>query len=166
MKISSASFHEFIPLLWLALGTFATGTESFMIAALLPGLAADLSVSITAAGQLMTVFALTYALSSPILAAATGGVGRRKLLLLSMTAFAAANFIAAAAVDYWQLMAARILLAARPAFTSRARARWRAPWSRRSGAAPRSPLSREGPVSPSRSACRLAPSSVTRWAGE
>jgi predicted MFS family arabinose efflux permease len=111
VKISSASLHEFIPLLCLASGTFATGTESFMIAALLPGLAADLSVSITAAGQLMTVFALTYALSSPILAAATGGVGRRKLLLLSMTAFAAANFVAAAAVDYWQLMAARILLA-------------------------------------------------------
>jgi predicted MFS family arabinose efflux permease len=112
VKISSAALYEFIPLFWLALGTFATGTESFMIAALLPGLAADLSVSITAAGQLMTVFALTYALSSPILAAATGSVGRRKLLLLSMTAFAAANFVAAAAVDYWQLMAARILLAA------------------------------------------------------
>jgi predicted MFS family arabinose efflux permease len=112
MKIRSASFHEFVPLLWLALGTFATGTESFMIAALLPGLAADLSVSITAAGQLMTVFALTYALSSPVLAAATSGVGRRKLLLLSMIAFALANFVAAAAVDYWQLMAARILLAA------------------------------------------------------
>jgi predicted MFS family arabinose efflux permease len=111
VKISPASLREFIPLLWLALGTFATGTESFMIAALLPGLATDLSVSITMAGQLMTVFALTYALSSPILAAATGGVGRRKLLLLSMTAFAAANFVAAAAVDYWQLMAARILLA-------------------------------------------------------
>lgn len=112
MKTSSAPVHEFLPLLWLALGTFATGTESFMIAALLPGLAADLSVSITAAGQLMTVFALTYALSSPVLAAATGGVGRRKVLLLAMTAFALANFVAAAAVNYWQLMAARVLLAA------------------------------------------------------
>ena len=43
MKTSSAALHEFIPLLWLALGTFATGTESFMIAALLPGLASDMS---------------------------------------------------------------------------------------------------------------------------
>src|SRR3984893_2693250 len=95
VKISPASLREFIPLLWLALGTFATGTESFMIAALLPGLAADLSVSITAAGQLMTVFALTYPLTPPVLAAATGGVGRRKLLLLSMTALAAGNCVAA-----------------------------------------------------------------------
>jgi predicted MFS family arabinose efflux permease len=111
VKTSSAALSELLPLLWLTLGTFATGTESFMIAALLPGLAADLSVSITAAGQLMTVFALTYALSSPVLAAFTGGVNRRQVLLLSMTAFALANFVAAAAVDYWQLMAARILLA-------------------------------------------------------
>ena len=68
--------NEFLPLLWLALGTFATGTESFMIAALLPGLASDVSVSMTAAGQLMTVFALTYALSSPILTALTSDVNR------------------------------------------------------------------------------------------
>jgi predicted MFS family arabinose efflux permease len=104
-------FHEYSPLLWLALGTFATGTESFMIAALLPGLAADLSVSVTAAGQLVTVFALVYALSSPLLSAATSSVGRRKLLLLAMGAFALANVVASAATDYWQLMTARILLA-------------------------------------------------------
>src|SRR5262245_38994264 len=52
-------------LYWLALGTFAIGTEGFMIAPLLPALARDLSVSLVAAGQLVTVFALTYALSSP-----------------------------------------------------------------------------------------------------
>jgi predicted MFS family arabinose efflux permease len=108
---SLSRFGEFAPLLWLALGTFATGTESFMIAALLPGLASDLSVSVTVAGQLMTVFALTYAVSSPLLAAATGGIGRRKLLLSSMAAFALANFVAGVATDYWHLMAARVFLA-------------------------------------------------------
>ena len=99
-------------LTWLALGTFATGTESFMIAALLPGLASDLSVTLTAAGQLVTVFALTYAVSSPALSALTAGIGRRNLLLISMTAFALANFFASTATDFWQLLAARILLAA------------------------------------------------------
>jgi predicted MFS family arabinose efflux permease len=103
--------RELAPLVWLALGTFATGTESFMIAALLPGLSSDLAVSVTAAGQLMTVFALTYALSSPVLAAATAGIERRKLLLAAMAAFALANFVAASAATYWQLMAARVLLA-------------------------------------------------------
>src|SRR4051794_7856563 len=45
-------------LYWLALGTFATGTEGFMIAPLLPDLARDFSVSLVAAGQLVTVFAI------------------------------------------------------------------------------------------------------------
>src|SRR5580704_2079240 len=84
---SAIGIRQFAPLVWLALGTFATGTESFMIAALLPGLARDLSVTIAAAGQLMTVFGLTYALSSPVLSALSAGIGRRNLLLFSMTAF-------------------------------------------------------------------------------
>ncbi|KLU23644.1 hypothetical protein EOS_23580 [Caballeronia mineralivorans PML1(12)] len=46
------------PPYWLALGTFAAGTESFMIAGLLPDMAADLHASIVATGQLVTVFAL------------------------------------------------------------------------------------------------------------
>jgi predicted MFS family arabinose efflux permease len=99
------------PLYWLALGTFAVGTEGFMIAAILPGIAGDLAVSLQAAGQLVTVFALTYALSSPLLTALTGNVNRRRLLILSMAAFAGANLIAAVAPGYWFLVGARILLA-------------------------------------------------------
>ena len=99
------------PLYWLALGTFAIGTEGFMIAPLLPDLAADLSVSIVRAGQLVTVFALTYALSSPILTALTGSFDRRKLLIGAMLAFGLANVVAWSAPSYWALMGARILLA-------------------------------------------------------
>jgi predicted MFS family arabinose efflux permease len=110
-KVASVGIRQFVPLSWIALGTFATGTESFMIAALLPGLATDLSVTLTAAGQLVTVFGLTYAVSSPTLSALTAGVGRRNLLLISMTAFALANFFASSATDFWQLLFARILLA-------------------------------------------------------
>jgi predicted MFS family arabinose efflux permease len=109
---STSGIRQFGPLVWVALGTFATGTESFMIAALLPGLARDLSVTLTAAGQLVTVFGLTYAVSSPALSALTASVGRRNLLLVSMTAFALANFFASTATGFWQLLAARILLAA------------------------------------------------------
>jgi predicted MFS family arabinose efflux permease len=99
------------PIYWMALGTFAIGTEGFMIAPLLPRLAGDLSVGVAAAGQLVTIFALTYALSSPILTALTGALNRRRLLVLSMIAFALANVFAFIARDYWALMAARVLLA-------------------------------------------------------
>ncbi|MBP2292037.1 MFS transporter [Azospirillum rugosum] len=99
------------PLYWMALGSFAVGTESFMIAAILPDIAADLSVSEQAAGQLVSIFALTYAASSPVLTAATGAVSRRLLLIVTMLAFVAANVVAAVATSYTGLMAARVLLA-------------------------------------------------------
>jgi predicted MFS family arabinose efflux permease len=99
------------PIYWLALGTFAIGTEGFMIAPLLPGMAADLRVSVWVVGQLITVFTFAYAVSSPVLTALTGAFDRRKLLMLSMTAFALANMVAWAAANYWWVMGARILLA-------------------------------------------------------
>ncbi|GAA0309077.1 MFS transporter [Sphingomonas oligophenolica] len=95
----------------LALGTFAVGTEGFMIAALLPTIAHSVSVSIQAAGQLVTVFAIVYAVSSPILTALTAALPRRRLLMLSLAAFVAANLVAAVAPGYWSLAAARVLLA-------------------------------------------------------
>jgi predicted MFS family arabinose efflux permease len=98
-------------LIWLTLGAFAIGTEGFMIAGLLPVIASDLKVSVALTGQLVTVFALAYAVGSPVLAVATGNVGRKKVLIAAIGAFSAANLLAAAAPSYQTLMAARILLA-------------------------------------------------------
>ena len=75
-----------------------------MIAAILPRIAADLTVSLQAAGQLVTVFALTYGLSSPVLTALTGGIDRRLTLLVAMAAFVGTNLLAAAATGYWSLL--------------------------------------------------------------
>lgn len=41
------------PLLPLAVATFAVGTDAFVIAGLLPAIAADIDVSVAAAGQLV-----------------------------------------------------------------------------------------------------------------
>jgi predicted MFS family arabinose efflux permease len=98
-------------LYWLALGTFAIGTESFMIAALLTTLAADIRVSVAHAGLLVSVFALSYATSSPVLTAVTGRVDRRRLLIASMSIFAVLNMVAAMANSFLSLAAARVLLA-------------------------------------------------------
>jgi predicted MFS family arabinose efflux permease len=99
------------PLYWLALGAFAIGTEGFMIAPLLPSIASDVGVGVAAAGQLVTAFALAYALSSPLLTVVTGNVNRRKLLIACLAAFAASNVVAAVSHGYWQLLGARLLLA-------------------------------------------------------
>ncbi|AMH42898.1 MULTISPECIES: MFS transporter [Burkholderiaceae] len=111
MNSSSSSSPSLAPLYWLALGTFAVGTESFMIAGLLPDMAADLHTSIVATGQLVTVFALAYAFSSPVLTALTGAFHRRTLMIAALSAFAVANVLAWGAQNYWELMAARIVLA-------------------------------------------------------
>jgi predicted MFS family arabinose efflux permease len=95
----------------LALGTFAVGTEGFMIAAILPSIATSLGTSVQATGQLATIFALAYALSSPILTALTAAWPRRRLLMVSLAGFVVANLIAAVAPGYWWLAGARVLLA-------------------------------------------------------
>ncbi|KJC44951.1 MFS transporter [Bradyrhizobium sp. LTSP885] len=97
--------------LWLAVAAFAIGTEAFVIAGLLPVIAADLQVSAGAAGQLVTVYALTYAVGSPILAVAFNNLDRRTLLALALTVFIAANLLAAMATTFVLLLASRMLMA-------------------------------------------------------
>src|SRR5579859_640708 len=98
-------------LLLLALGTFAIGTDGFVIAGILPSIAHDLSVSITLAGFLVTAFSLAYALGSPVLAALTGSVARRRLLLLTLSVFILANVLAAVATSFLLLLIVRMVAA-------------------------------------------------------
>lgn len=99
------------PLLWLTLGAFSIGTEGFMIAGLLPALAQDLNVGLSAAGQLVTAFSLAYAVGAPVMAVLTAGLERRRLLALAIAGFSIANLLAALAPSYAGLLAARLLLA-------------------------------------------------------
>jgi predicted MFS family arabinose efflux permease len=100
--------NSWTKLLLLALGAFAIGTESYVVAGVLPKIAADLDVTVPLAGQLITAFALTYAIGSPLIAVATGGVERRRLLLVSLTAFGAFNLLASLSHTYALLLVARI----------------------------------------------------------
>lgn len=95
----------------MALGTFAIGTEGFMIVPLLPNMADDLQLSIATLGTLVTVFTLTLAFSSPILTTLFGAVDRRRLLIASMGFFALANLVAWQSSGYWGIFGARVLLA-------------------------------------------------------
>ena len=98
-------------LILLALGTFAIGTGSFVFAGLLEAVAEDLAVSVGAAGQLITVYAVVYAVGSPVLVTLTGGVPRRALLALSLALFAAANAAALVLPTFGPLLASRIVAA-------------------------------------------------------
>jgi predicted MFS family arabinose efflux permease len=98
-------------LLPLVLGAFAIGAETFLVSGVLPLIAADFHVTAAAAGSLVTIFALAYAFGSPLIAVATAGVERKRLLIAAIAAFALANLVAAAAPNFAALAAARALLA-------------------------------------------------------
>lgn len=82
-----------------------------MIAGLLPGIASDVSISVSQAGQLVTAFALAYALGTPLLAISIAKVERRTLLVISLSLFATLNALATVATSYLALMALRIGMA-------------------------------------------------------
>ncbi|QYR19400.1 MFS transporter [Paenibacillus sp. sptzw28] len=95
----------------LAVVSFLVGTSEFIIAGILDKIAEDTGVSVSAAGQLITVFSLAYAFGTPILMAATARMERRKLLLFSLGIFVIGNGIAVALPGFGVLIGSRIILA-------------------------------------------------------
>ena len=90
-------------------GSRAIVSTEFLIVGLLPELARDLSIPVSAAGQLVTLFAFTVMLSGPLLTAALSHVERKRLFVAILLVFAAANALAAAAPNIWVLALARLL---------------------------------------------------------
>ena len=95
----------------LALAAFAIGTAEFIIAGLLPTIATDLSVSISAAGLLVSGYAIGVAIGGPILALATAHVPRRPMILWMVGLYAIGHVFCAIAPNYAALLAARVLVA-------------------------------------------------------
>ncbi|ARP87435.1 MFS transporter [Bordetella genomosp. 9] len=100
-----------VPALFFALGTFAIGTEGFMIAPLLPKMAADLGMGVPAAASLVIVFTLALAISSPLTTLLSGRFNRRDTLAAAMAAFTLANIVAAFSSGFGVLLAARLMMA-------------------------------------------------------
>ncbi|MFQ6242655.1 MFS transporter [Sinorhizobium meliloti] len=106
-----AASASLLPPYFLALGTFAIGTEGFMIAPLLPTIARDLGMSLSATATLVVVFTLVMSLSSPMTTVMTASLRRRSTLLVAMALFTLGNLVAAFSSSFATLMIARILMA-------------------------------------------------------
>ncbi|WPH16726.1 MFS transporter [Variovorax paradoxus] len=98
-----------IALLALTAGAFGIGTTEFVIMGLLMQVSADLHVSITAAGLLISGYALGVAVGAPILTIATRKLPRKTVLLALMAIFTLGNLACALAPSYELLMAARVV---------------------------------------------------------
>lgn len=94
----------------LALGVFGLVTAEFLPASLLTAMAADLSISVGAAGQAVTATAAVAALAALTIPLLTRNFDRRFVLLFLTLLLVISNALAATASSYFILIIARVLL--------------------------------------------------------
>ncbi|MBB6307968.1 MFS transporter [Xanthobacter tagetidis] len=93
----------------LAAGAFGIGVTEFVIMGLLLEVGADLGVSISSAGLLISGYALGVVVGAPLLTGLTARWPRKNVLLGLMVVFTLGNLACALAPSYGWLMAARVL---------------------------------------------------------
>ncbi|MEU5188885.1 MFS transporter [Streptomyces klenkii] len=100
---------------WLAvsaitLGIFSIVTTEILPIGLLTTIGSSFAVSDGMAGLMMTMPGLLAAISAPVVTVATAHIDRRLMLCVFMLLLAMANFLAAAAPDYWLLLVSRVMV--------------------------------------------------------
>jgi len=98
-----------ISILILAVAAFVIVTTEYLIVGLLPALSRDMGISISAAGQLVTLFAFTVMLFGPPLTAWLSHLDRKLLFVAILVVFALSNALAALAPNIWVLALARFI---------------------------------------------------------
>ena len=101
---------------WLTM--FLVGTELFVFSPLLPVLAADYHIAPSLAGLSVTMFSLAYMVSAPLFGYFSDRIGRRRVLICSLLAFALANILTAGAPNLPSLLAVRLFAGAAAAGVS------------------------------------------------
>ncbi|MBO8189747.1 MFS transporter [Streptomyces spirodelae] len=92
----------------LALAVFAQGTSEFMLSGLVPDLAAELAVSVSAAGSLTSAFAVGMIVGAPLMAVLSRRWNRRRALLGFLCAFVLVHAVGAVTTSFTVLLATRV----------------------------------------------------------
>jgi MFS transporter, DHA1 family, inner membrane transport protein len=101
-----------------ALCNLVIGTGAFVLGGVLVPLADSLQVSVAAAGQAMTAYALATAVLAPLALMLTGAWPRRRVLCLALAVFALGNLVCALAGSLAVLLAGRVLMGLGAVFTA------------------------------------------------
>jgi DHA1 family inner membrane transport protein len=109
---SRSSTRVNLALATLFLGTFVLGCAEMLVVGMLDLIAADLRVSIPAAGALLTAQALGMAVGGPILTALTIKLDKRTVLVGALGVSVVANLVLVLTADYGLSIAARGLAGA------------------------------------------------------
>lgn len=105
------SKHQKILTLNLFLLTFVLGTSEFVIVGLLAEVSTDLNISISTAGALVSAFAISFAICTPILTAIFSRFSKYPLMLSLIGVFIIGNIITAISGSYALLLISRIITA-------------------------------------------------------
>ncbi|MGB2721189.1 MAG: Cmx/CmrA family chloramphenicol efflux MFS transporter [Rhodococcus sp. (in: high G+C Gram-positive bacteria)] len=95
----------------LATAVFAQGTSEFLLAGLLPDIAADLDTTVPSAGLLTSAFAVGMVVGAPTMAVATRRLPPRLALTAFLVVFIAMHVIGATTTSYAVLFVSRIVAA-------------------------------------------------------
>lgn len=95
----------------LAFCTLSVGIVELVISGILPTIAEDLEISISKASYLISVFALFFAISGPILLIVTQKLSRKKLLMSTLSIFSLACLITFLSNSFAIILMTRIILA-------------------------------------------------------
>ncbi|MTC21597.1 MULTISPECIES: MFS transporter [Providencia] len=97
-------------ILTLMLATFSVVTTEMIPVGLLTPIVEDFSVSLATTGFLMTLPAISAAISSPLIVLFTRSVDRKTLLLIGALLLTLCNLVAALTPYYWLLLISRLLV--------------------------------------------------------
>jgi MFS transporter, DHA1 family, purine base/nucleoside efflux pump len=96
----------------LALVSFVVGMAELIVGGILDIVADSLGVSVSKAGELISIFSLVFAIFSPILLTLTAKVERKKLFLWTLLIFFSGNILAFFSPNFLVLLLTRIISAA------------------------------------------------------
>ncbi|MEU6592405.1 MFS transporter [Streptomyces sp. NPDC046881] len=96
-----------VALAWLT--QFLVGTDLFVVAPLLPHIAASFAVSVAGTGLLVTAFSIAYVVASPCAGWLSDRWDRASVLVVALVLFSAANVGTALAPGFGVLLVARVV---------------------------------------------------------
>ncbi|MEC0173776.1 MFS transporter [Paenibacillus favisporus] len=96
----------------LAIACFVTGMVELIVGGMLDLVSSDLHISVSTAGQLITLYSVVFAVSGPVLLAAASRVERKLLYQCALLVFIAGNVLSVVSPNFTMMVIARILSAA------------------------------------------------------
>ncbi|MFF2753037.1 MFS transporter [Psychrobacillus sp. NPDC058041] len=111
MHTTKLSKRHWLLILTLSLLTFVLGTSEFVIVGILTDISSSLQMTNAKAGTLVSAFAITFAIATPLVMSATSHFPKRKWMLFLIGSFIVLNALCIISTSYIMLLALRIMTA-------------------------------------------------------